>query len=133
MDRNAEMKVGGAPADVVVGAERVINVPDAMSRLGGDRQLFDDMAGFFREDAPSYMRQIESGLEKKDAFAVALAAHTLKNMAATCGGEQTARLAGKIEMCARQDDLEGAAEFLPTLASAVRALDNALSTEAPRA
>jgi HPt (histidine-containing phosphotransfer) domain-containing protein len=123
---------GSHPVDVVMGSDCVINVEAAMNRLGGDRQLFDDMAGFFREDAPSFMRDIESGIQRKDAFAVALAAHTLKNMAATCGGEQAARVAGKIESCGRHDDLDGAAEFLPTLAGAVQALDSALVAEAPR-
>lgn len=110
-------------------AEKVINYADALSRLGGDRQLFNDMAAFFRDDAPGLMHTIESGIEEHDAPAVTLAAHTLKNMAATCGGEQAAKLAGKVETCARHDDLEGAAQSFALLTTAVEALNEALAAD----
>lgn len=106
--------------------EQVINYAEALSRLGGDRELFRDMARFFRDDAPGLMQNIESGIKQNDPPSVTIAAHTLKNMAATCGGELAAKIAGKVESSGRRGDLGQAAQLLDELHSSVDAFNKAL-------
>jgi CheY-like chemotaxis protein len=104
----------------------VLDLAGAMARLGGDRRLFHDMVQFFREDAHRLLDEIRAGVTENDGASAALAAHTLKSMAATCGGERTARFALEVERLGNSGDLDGVERTLSHLEDAVADLEQAL-------
>jgi HPt (histidine-containing phosphotransfer) domain-containing protein len=104
----------------------VLDLAGAMARLGGDRRLFHDMVQFFREDAHRLLEEIRAGVSENDGAIAALAAHTLKSMAATCGGERTAKFALEVERFGNSGDLGGIERTLPHLEDAVSDLEQAL-------
>jgi two-component system, sensor histidine kinase and response regulator len=104
----------------------VLDLASAMARLGGDRRLFRDMVEFFREDAHRLLDEIRAGVAEQDVASAALAAHTLKSMAATCGGERAARFALEVERLGNSGDLSGVEQMLIPLEDAVADLEQAL-------
>jgi HPt (histidine-containing phosphotransfer) domain-containing protein len=75
----------------------VVNLDKALERLDQDRSLFNEMAGFFLTDSPGLIETMHTTLASREQEEFARAAHTLKNLAATCGGERAANAAAKVE------------------------------------
>jgi HPt (histidine-containing phosphotransfer) domain-containing protein len=75
----------------------VVNLDKALERLDQDRSLFNEMAGFFLTDSPGLVETIHAMRASREQEEFARAAHTLKNLAATCGGERAANAAAKVE------------------------------------
>lgn len=68
--------------------DSVLNVPAALDRLGGDRQLFDDLATFFQEDSPGLLAELRDAIGNVDCLNSLRAAHSLKGLAANFGAER---------------------------------------------
>src|SRR5688572_8946155 len=83
----------------------VLDLENALARLGGDQDLFADMVGYFLEDAPKLAREIHSAVEAKDATAVRMKSHALKGLAAGCGGVRAASVAQALEDAGNSGDL----------------------------
>jgi HPt (histidine-containing phosphotransfer) domain-containing protein len=76
------------------------------------------MLGFFREDAPAWLRRLHQAMTNNDLPAVRFAAHTLKGQASNFGAERAVQAAAAVESAAR--------ELRPTeLPAGVRDLDAA--------
>lgn len=98
----------------------VFDYSGSMQRMGNDPQLFEEMLGFFREDAPVWLRRLHQGMVNSDLAAVRFAAHSLKGQAANFGAERAVQAAAVVECAAR--------ELRPTdLPAGVRDLDAAFN------
>jgi HPt (histidine-containing phosphotransfer) domain-containing protein len=104
----------------------VLDLAAALERLGGDRKLFEDMTRFFREDAPGLVNRIRVGIEQNDGPTVVLAAHSLKGIAAACGGVRVASAASELEKAARDENFMALKMSLPKLELALANLEDAL-------
>ncbi len=111
------------------GDEILANFNATLSRLGGDRNLLDDMIQFFREDAPDLLEEIRQGLEAGDAEVVRRASHSLKGLAANFEATRTEEAAGKVETDAEQGDLNAANTSFDALQREVQSLLSWMETQ----
>jgi HPt (histidine-containing phosphotransfer) domain-containing protein len=98
-------------------------------RMGNDRQLFDEMAGFVQDDAPVRLQEIRHGLAESNFSCVKLAVHSLKGLISNFGATRAVSAAIKLESLLQQsrpmDELEAAFQELQ---AAVEELQHALAT-----
>lgn len=80
----------------------VFDYSGSMQRMGNDPQLFEEMLGFFREDAPAWLRRLHQAMTNNDLPAVRFAAHTLKGQASNFGAERAVQAAAAVESAARE-------------------------------
>ena len=63
---------------------------------------FVRILGYFREDGEKSVAGIENAMQRRDAAALVLPAHTMKSEARQFGAESLGALAEEIEFCARR-------------------------------
>jgi HPt (histidine-containing phosphotransfer) domain-containing protein len=98
----------------------------ALERLQGDRELLEEIAGVFREEAPKLLAQITEAVERDDAGALKLAAHTLKGALANFAATAAVEAARRLELMAKEGDLSLAGPALATLEREIALLTPAL-------
>jgi len=108
----------------------VLDVEGTLARFGGDRQLFQEIIGFFLEDSPPLLAELRRAVEVAHAPAVRSTAHALRGLAAGCGGVRAAQAAQRVEHAGTEGrlanidsligTLEGEFELLRRAACAVR-------------
>ena len=98
----------------------------ALKRLGGDEELFYDLATYFIEDSPDLVRAIHAGLAAARVQEVQRAAHTLRGLAANFDAEPAMTLAGAIEQMAAKGDWRSVPATLAHLESEVQHLRTVL-------
>jgi HPt (histidine-containing phosphotransfer) domain-containing protein len=98
-------------------SDPILDLEGALTRLGGDKALFADLAGFLFEDALPLYRQLASAVEANDAEAVRSRAHALKGLVAGCGGVRTAQVAQQLEDNASTGNLNQATTLIANLKS----------------
>jgi len=108
-------------------AAPVFDRVSALERLGGDEQLFRELAAYFREDSVVELRRIEEALENEDWQTARMAAHSLKGLAANFSAPATTDTARETEEAARVGDGERVRSLFPRLQSDVEQLCDALS------
>jgi len=101
---------------------RTIDYAGTLSRLGGDRDLFKDMAGFFIADAPELMQRLARQTAEADAVGVAQAAHALLGTASNFGARAVMEIAERIERSARAGIVDGSGSEVIELERAVEML-----------
>jgi len=99
----------------------------ALKQLGGDEELFAEIAGLFVAGAPGLFDAIRAGVEAGDATAVKRAAHTLKGSSGCVGGLQVSAAAARLEALGTAGDLTDAAASVETLSSELDRLLSALA------
>jgi HPt (histidine-containing phosphotransfer) domain-containing protein len=104
----------------------VLDLENALARLGGDRDLFADMVGYFFEDAPKLAGDIHAAVDAKDASAVRMKSHALKGIAAGCGGVRTACAAQALEDAGHSGDLSRSESLAAKLDAELTQLTRAL-------
>ena len=84
----------------------VVDLPAALERIGGDRQLFRELALIFVEDSPALLESLRVSLANQDRPLVERCAHGLKGIAANVGGVRVERTAVVVEDAARAGQLQ---------------------------
>jgi PAS domain S-box-containing protein len=95
----------------------VVDFDKALQTMDGSRELFDEIARLFLEDAPQQMVQIKEALAQGDMEVLRRGAHSLKGMVGVFAAERTMQAAVLVEKTAGQDEC----------AAAVLDLENALT------
>jgi HPt (histidine-containing phosphotransfer) domain-containing protein len=113
------MKVESVPT------ECILDVDGALARFGGDAHLFDEMAGFFLEDAPVLFAELRDSVTSANAAAVRMKAHALKGLVAGCGGVRAAHAAQKVETAGEGGDLSRISELVDVLGDELELLKQA--------
>jgi len=98
----------------------------ALRRLGDDKDLFQELAAFFVEDAPKLIAAIHQGLASDSSEEVARAAHSLRGLAANFDAEKIMAVAASIEQMARKAELQPVSAALANLEVEVQTLLRAL-------
>jgi HPt (histidine-containing phosphotransfer) domain-containing protein len=91
----------------------------ALESTGGDRELFDEIARIFLEDAPRLKDQIKRAISQGDAKALRREAHTLKGSAYHFAVPGVVVAAQNLEVMGQTENLDGAELALVTLDSAL--------------
>ena len=90
-------------------------------------ELFLEMIGYFREDAPSLLEDLQLGIANKDAELVRRSAHIIKGLAASFDAAQVKGVASIIENLAHSKDLATASNHVAALRASIARLDGALA------
>ncbi|HJT33083.1 MAG TPA: response regulator [Pirellulales bacterium] len=97
--RSVSQEPTGAPS------ETVVDYHTALTRLGGNEQLFRELAAFFLDDAPVILKDLGEALGTGNAAGVERAAHSLRGLAANFGAPAAVQVAGELQDVARRGDL----------------------------
>jgi HPt (histidine-containing phosphotransfer) domain-containing protein len=79
------------------------------------RAILAQLLASFSTVTPSRFAALRVAIATGDAFAINMAAHTLKGSSATVGARRMARLCGDLEMLSQTDDLTHAASMLVSI------------------
>lgn len=101
-----------------------------LQRLGGDEQLFRELATYFMEDAEELLKVIHHGLATGRAEDVERAVHSLRGLAANFDAKRVISIAGSIEQMAAQGELHTVLASFADLESEVQSLRRILKAYA---
>jgi HPt (histidine-containing phosphotransfer) domain-containing protein len=93
-----------------------------LERMGGDRELFGMAIESFLGAVVELERQVRGAMERGDAPALALAAHSFRGMAATFEAIALVGEARRLELLGRDGDISGARGALPDFERELRRL-----------
>jgi two-component system, sensor histidine kinase and response regulator len=104
----------------------VMNVEDALRRLGDDEELLRDIVQIYLEDAPPMVERIHDAVARGDTHALQRAAHSLKGLAATLSASEVVGAAGRLEHMGASRNLSEAAKAVAEVDQHVRDLNAAV-------
>lgn len=99
----------------------------SLKRFGNDERLFGEMVGFFFDDAPQYLSNLQAAIAANDVLKIQRAAHTLKGMVANFGAARAVAAAAQIEQHLSMGNISAVARAMPLLEDAIEELEQALS------
>jgi len=117
--RHDQQAVGG-------GEEAEIDIPGALERLNGDKELLTALVGFFFEDFPTLLDEIRAAFARRDWPALQRAAHSLKGLSANFGAAPAVAALQKLESWNATRDAESQTQLLQAVEVAVARLAAAL-------
>jgi HPt (histidine-containing phosphotransfer) domain-containing protein len=79
----------------------------SLRRMGNDHELFREMVGLLRSDAPHLLDALRAALKEGDTPRLHRAAHTLKGLAANFGAERAVAAAAEVERLAKANQSTG--------------------------
>jgi two-component system, sensor histidine kinase and response regulator len=94
----------------------------ALSRVGGDFELLQEVVGLFLDDYPQSLTKIREALAAGDQDNLERQAHSLKGSVSTFGAKEAFEAAFELEKQGRSGDLSSASEGLVRLEQALSAL-----------
>jgi len=92
-----------------------LDVPGALKRVGGDRELLARIIDFIVEDSPQFISRIETALKANEYAEVERAAHSLKGLVSNLHCVAVQEKATEIEGFARIHNREAIATALGVL------------------
>jgi CheY-like chemotaxis protein/HPt (histidine-containing phosphotransfer) domain-containing protein len=116
-----------------VPAEANASWEEALAEAGGDRDLLARLARLFLETYPEELTAIRAAINQGDAWTLQNAAHTLKSELSTFAAWGPYELALRLEMMARQGEVDGAPVTLATLLEEIARVRPALAALASNA
>jgi HPt (histidine-containing phosphotransfer) domain-containing protein len=111
---------------IVVSTAEVLDSRAALTRLGGDADLYSDLIGFFLVDAPELIKDLWKAVEVEDQKEIRMKAHALKGLIAGCGGLRAIGIAQSIENVAQSGDPEELPALVQSLEEEVECLTQSL-------
>lgn len=73
--------------------------------------LYREFLGFFDEDMPKLVAQLNAGITEQNADTIERAAHSLKGLSSNLGADAVTAAAGRVEKAARSGDLQDIASL----------------------
>jgi two-component system, sensor histidine kinase and response regulator len=103
------------------------NRSTALSFVGGDESLLNEMVAMFLADSPKLVGRLEQALRDRDGRSVELAAHNLRGQLQYLGARDVAEAAEELEAAGRAGKFEGSEVSLDELRRRLAILWAALS------
>jgi two-component system, sensor histidine kinase and response regulator len=118
-----EVRMDRATIRRVINQEtEAVDLPAALERLGGDRSLYDELVGVFKNECPGMTAEMRRAIDDRDGKTLARSAHTLRGSSSNLGAVAVADAALELEKLARAEELEGAGEQFKILESEIERL-----------
>jgi two-component system, sensor histidine kinase and response regulator len=108
--------------------EKFVDVDAALERLGGDRQLFDELVDVFRTECPAVSGEMRRAIAERDSKTLERSAHTLRGSSSNLGALAVSRAALELEKLARASDLDDAEEKFRVLQNEIERLFSELES-----
>lgn len=99
-----------------------IDMEDTMERLGGDRELLNELFQVFIEEAPHKVADIEQALQREDYQLAMKRAHALKGSSSAVGAFLSRDLCFELEKASRSEDLPGMRKCFEDVRTEINAL-----------
>lgn len=80
----------------------------AMNRIDGDMELMKELVEIFLEDHKNQLSSIEAAIEKKDAYSLDRAAHSIKSALGNLGAMKAHATALALEIAGKENQLSRA-------------------------
>jgi PAS domain S-box-containing protein len=93
----------------------ILDMSKAMEIVGGNRELFQEIAGMFLESLPAHIAEIKEGIARGDAHALERSAHSLKGSVGNFGARPAFDAAYNLEKIGREGKMGEALEALSRL------------------
>ena len=106
----------------------IFDYDGSLHRMGGDQELFHEMAELFRADAPPLLQAVHEAHRQGDPPRLERASHTLKGLAANFGAPRAVAAAAAVERLAKQRQSTGLPAAVNELEEALDELTAALAT-----
>ncbi|HVX11723.1 MAG TPA: PAS domain S-box protein [Pirellulales bacterium] len=87
----------------------------ALERLQGDRELLEELVGVIRQEGPKLLADVREAIQRGDAPALKLSAHTLKGSLSNFAAADAAEAARRLELIGKHGDLAEAPQALVLL------------------
>jgi CheY-like chemotaxis protein len=116
--------VAPAPPQPVAG---VLDMTEAMNRVGDDADLLGDLAALFLNSYPQQMTELHQAIARGDSQAVRRWAHTIKGAVSNFGAWETVEAAQRLETMGRAGNLTGAEGAFAALEATLSRLRPALT------
>jgi HPt (histidine-containing phosphotransfer) domain-containing protein len=116
-----------APRPEKAPSGKAFDVSGVLSRIGGDRDLFDTMVKTFLEICPRLMRDIETAVANKDSKGLEKSAHVLKGSIGNFETASAFERAQRLETMGRNRDLDQAVTEYARLEGEIARLKDALA------
>ena len=105
----------------------ILNLAMALDRVGGDRELLQEVAQLFLETSPELLEQIRQAAAERDAKTLERAAHTLKGSVGNFAADSVFQAALRLEKLGRAGDFSSVDQALAELEAEMRRLAPALT------
>jgi PAS domain S-box-containing protein len=105
----------------------VLDMAQALNRVGGDRGLLNELAAMFLNDCPAQQAELRAAVERGDGPVVQRLAHTIKGAVGTFGAQGASEAARALETMARQGDMSQATAATAALDRELARLRTALA------
>jgi PAS domain S-box-containing protein len=109
----------------------VFDRPALLDRLMNDAGLVKEIIVSFLEDMPRQLQTLRGHIERRDAAAAGMQAHTMKGAAANMSSPALSTVAGRMEKAGRAGSLEEIADLLPELEGEFERLKAAMQEAQP--
>jgi PAS domain S-box-containing protein len=116
-----------ATATTTSAASDIFDLTSALERVGGNRQLFQELVSVFLADAPDLVSGVRNAIAEGRARELERAAHTLKSMLSFFNAAGASDAALRLELMGKSADLTSAAEQLTRLTGEIDRLAPSLS------
>lgn len=108
-----------------------LNVPTTLERLGGDQELFGEIAQILVQTAPEQLASIKAALTSNDLKRAREEAHSLKGAVAAFEAPAVFESVAAVERLAKADDAVGAKAALAAAYALVQSLLAELTPHIP--
>ncbi len=98
--------------------ESILNLSEAMTNLDGDAELLEEILDIFIDTAEDQLQNIQNCIEAEDVKQVAVQAHGMKGGASNFCAKKFVRSALRLEIKAKDGNLDGAQELLEGMKAA---------------
>ena len=106
--------------------EVLINTRALEDRLGGNFELFRELAELFMANREDLVAPLKKAIDEMNGAAIGKAAHTIKGAVANFSGERAFRAAYDLEMIGKQGDLGRVHEARDLLLREIELMSEAL-------
>jgi len=107
----------------------VVHVAESLlARVGGSREMLEEIIGLFLEDSPKLMDSIRQALSAGDGDAAYRGAHTLKGSAGNFDAHVAVALAQRLEARAREGNIDAAKSVFASLEHEMQILETNLTS-----
>jgi CheY-like chemotaxis protein/HPt (histidine-containing phosphotransfer) domain-containing protein len=128
--KKAEVAAAAVEVSPAKSATAVLNYPEALAKVEGDRELLREITRLFLEQYPVLMDETRQAFSRSDSQLLIRAAHLLGSSAGQVGAQRVLAAARKLEELGRGDDLSHVPDVLSDLESQLLLVKLALSNAA---
>jgi len=118
----------GSSSEAEVQPDKTVDMATALSRLGDDQDLLQELSASFLESYQGYMEGMRQAIQKDDHKALTHSAHTLKGMLGIFVAEKARETARKLEHKGRSQDMYGVQDLFAELEREIEEVVRELST-----